>query len=531
MRIGIFANEFDGRGCGRVCNDYGLMLSRAGHEVFYIASSDLRNAALRQASAHGEILLYSGKPDNDVVNFLIDKGKLDFMHMIKYGVNDGICPTACPVGVQCVFRMDEPHGTIYAGVSEYLAKKFEKTEFVPHIVRKKSPTEDWRRKLKIPHDALVFGRHGGPDQFDLSFVHEAIKQALEKRDDLWFIFLSTNKFMPDHPRVIHLDWLESDQDVTNFIYACDIMIHARRMGETFGLACAEFSAANKPVWTWDGGEGLFHLLSYDQAHIQHLRPDIDAIGAAFLYNQKLLDFLCEMNRPSRDAVFDVVTDRFSEANVLKKYEEVFLSKVSPKKKDEPEPIVINSDKKDWNRVFEEHGTDKGSYHKFGAIYKFLFERYVDRECKLMEIGVYEGSSLRAWTELLPKAKIVGIDKTDTHEFDRSRITIETGNATDEAFLEGVNRKHGPFDIVIDDGSHVSGDQQSSFCAMYQRLKPGGVYVIEDLEVSYKSDFQAEHFVPTLDFFKSAATRNALTVGAKCPFFIFAGELLAIIKPE
>ena len=35
--------------------------------------------------------------------------------------------------VHCVFDLSEPHGDIYAAVSETLAKKYNKTVFVPHM--------------------------------------------------------------------------------------------------------------------------------------------------------------------------------------------------------------------------------------------------------------------------------------------------------------------------------------------------------------------------------------------------------------
>ena len=48
-----------------------------------------------------------------------------------------------------------------------------------------------------------------------------------------------------------------------FINSCDVMIHARERGETFGLSIAEFSSKNKPIITY--------CLSPEQSHISILK--------------------------------------------------------------------------------------------------------------------------------------------------------------------------------------------------------------------------------------------------------------------
>jgi hypothetical protein len=87
---------------------------------------------------------------------------------------------------------------------------------------------------------------------------------------------------------------------------------ARRVGGTFGLACAEISAHNKPVITWSG--------SKCQAHIDILR------GKAITYrsSSELIGILQDF-RPDPAGNWDVVTDAFSPRRVMRKFDEVFLS--------------------------------------------------------------------------------------------------------------------------------------------------------------------------------------------------------------
>ena len=52
---------------------------------------------------------------------------------------------------------------------------------VPHMIRIFETNENLRLELSIPNDSIVFGRYGGLDTFDLDFVHNAIKDIIEKK--------------------------------------------------------------------------------------------------------------------------------------------------------------------------------------------------------------------------------------------------------------------------------------------------------------------------------------------------------------
>ena len=94
-----------------------------------------------------------------------------------------------------------------------------------------------------------------------------------------------------------------------------------------------------------------------------------------------------------------------------------------------------------------------------------------------------GQSLRMWQDYLPNARIVGIDIA-RKAVTGARISTEQGDQADVAFLADVARRHGPFDVVIDDGSHLGPDVKASFEALFEHLVPGGIYVIEDSATAY-----------------------------------------------
>jgi hypothetical protein len=102
-----------------------------------------------------------------------------------------------------------------------------------------------------------------------------------------------------------------------FIATCDGMLHARSLGESFGLACAEFSIANKPIWTYSQSEHKSH---------------IDILGEkARLYNDAadLLNQIFHIDREEiRCGTWDRYSDAYSPEAVMTKFKSVFLDPLS-----------------------------------------------------------------------------------------------------------------------------------------------------------------------------------------------------------
>lgn len=199
---------------------------------------------------------------------IVDEQKVDVFYAIKGGENDGILPSNCRTMSHCIFRMDQPHGNSYFGVSEYAARKFGRSDFVPHMVELEGQrTIDFRERHAIPKDAMVLGRIGSPDTFSIDFVTNSLLTMLDKRKDLYFMFMNTE--LPfEHERLILVPFSMDVDYKYSYIDSCDAMLHARRNGEMFGLAPAEFSYLNKAVITYDGNMILNSL--YDRAHIDML---------------------------------------------------------------------------------------------------------------------------------------------------------------------------------------------------------------------------------------------------------------------
>ncbi len=124
------------------------------------------------------------------------------------------------------------------------------------------------------------------------------------------------------------------------------------------------------------------------------------------------------------------------------------------------------------------------------IYERHFERFRGGAVTMVEIGVSQGGSLHMWSEYLgPGATVVGVDiEPRVASLVRPGIEIVVGDQSDPAVLADIAERYGPFDIVLDDGSHLPPHQIASITHLWPHLRVGGIYAVEDLHTSYWADY-------------------------------------------
>jgi hypothetical protein len=185
------------------------------------------------------------------IDNIVKKYGLTYLYIIKGGQNDGLITTnnSCKNLIHCVFNTQHPHGQVYSPISQEV-NRICGTNYsvVPHMIRLFDTSEDLRKELNIPKDAIVFGRYGGSDAFNITFVHKCIIDIL-KNKNIYFLFMNTDKFY-EHPNIIYLAGTSDLKMKRKMINSCNALIHARHDGETFGLTCGEFAVALKPVITY-----------------------------------------------------------------------------------------------------------------------------------------------------------------------------------------------------------------------------------------------------------------------------------------
>jgi hypothetical protein len=128
------------------------------------------------------------------------------------------------------------------------------------------------------------------------------------------------------------------------------------------------------------------------------------------------------------------------------------------------------------------------------IYESTFGPYRGRPIRMLEIGVARGGSLQMWRQYFhPETVVVGIDIEPTcKQFDdpAHNTHVRIGGQEDIPFLQTVVNEFGPFDIILDDGSHLASHMVETFRYLFPNgLADGGVYLIEDIHANYWFNFR------------------------------------------
>lgn len=191
----------------------------------------------------------------------------------------------------------------------------------------------------------------------------------------------------------------------------------------------------------------------------------------------------------------------------------FVNKLS-KKTNLKNLTILNNDKKNiLSKLCENYGSDKGYIdfekesiwpwkpHTYTNVYDNLFN-HCRKDVKLVfECGIgttndeipcnmstngKPGASLRVWRDYFSNAEIFGADIDKSILFSDNRIQTfyvdQLNNIKIKNMWKSINRNN--FDLIIDDGLHDYEAAKTFFLASYDRLKEGGIYVIEDVSNTY-----------------------------------------------
>jgi hypothetical protein len=137
----------------------------------------------------------------------------------------------------------------------------------------------------------------------------------------------------------------------------------------------------------------------------------------------------------------------------------------------------------WN-YFASHTEGRGIFkirHYFDIYHRHL-SKFVGERVHVVEIGVQSGGSLEMWRRCFgPKCHVTGIDiQEGCKVFEDPATTVLIGDQADRSFWAKFRERCAPVDVLIDDGGHETEQQMVTLEEMLPYLRPGGVYICEDV---------------------------------------------------
>ena len=273
MKIAFHSNQLGLRGTEVSLYDYALgNRDILGNESIIISDAKADLTTLDKFKSQFPVYLYNDF--NEVENF-ISQENVDAFYIQKAGFNDNKLIKNAKNLVHTVFKHNEPHGEVYAYISEWLSQEMSggKFDFVPYMISLPNHDLNYRSALGL-ENKLIFGWYGG-DNFEIPFARQAVIDIAKKRSDIVFLFMNSIPFA-DESNIYFINSTYDLDEKVAFINTCDAMIHARERGETFGLAIAEFSSKGKPVITYGNspernhnmvlGDKGFYYSNYDELY-------------------------------------------------------------------------------------------------------------------------------------------------------------------------------------------------------------------------------------------------------------------------
>lgn len=306
MKIAFHSNQLGIRGTEVALYDYALgNRDILGNESIIISDANADLTSLDKFKTQFPVYLYS---DFSEVESIIHNENIDAVYWIKAGFNDGKLVNNAKNLVHSVFKHNDVHGDVYAYVSEWLSDEMSNGElpYVPHMVNLPKHNLDYRESFGLK-DKFIVGWYGG-DNFELPFSKQAVIDVAKGRDDVVFLFMNCTPFTSESNVYFIKGTTNLDEKVA-FINTCDVMIHSRERGETFGLTVAEFSTFGKPIITYSN--------SPERNHINILGNN----GIYYTNYNDLYKILSEIDSSVKG--YNCYTD-FTPEKVMNKFKEVFL---------------------------------------------------------------------------------------------------------------------------------------------------------------------------------------------------------------
>lgn len=309
MKIAFHSNQLGLRGTEVSLYDYARYNEEIlGNTSIIISDKNANMDSYNKFKDRFPVFLYN---DFSEVESMIDKNLVDCLYLQKAGGFDSKIVTNAKNLVHAVFMDKDIHGDVYAYISKWLSDAMSNgtIPYVPYMVDLPKHNLNYRSRFNL-NNKFVVGWYGG-NNFDIPFARQAVIDTARHRSNIEFLFMNHDIFT-DLPNVKFIQGTHDMNEKVAFINSCDVMIHGRHRGETFGLTVAEASSLNKPVITYNG--------SIERNHI-------DILGSTGIYYsdyESLMSILLNISKADiNNKDWNCYTE-FTPEKVMKQFKQIFL---------------------------------------------------------------------------------------------------------------------------------------------------------------------------------------------------------------
>jgi len=169
-------------------------------------------------------------------------------------------------------------------------------------------------------------------------------------------------------------------------------------------------------------------------------------------------------------------------------------------------------------IIDNYRTDKNTRHSYLPLYQQLLigKKYTAKN--VLEVGIYDGGSIKLWNEFFPNATVYGLDIMNINDVwedikcnDKILLHTSTDAYENDFFNTHLLNKNIKFDFMLDDGPHTL-ESMKQFIHLYsQIMTDDGILIIEDVQswdwIDILKNEVPEHLKPFIKTYDLRQNKN------------------------
>ena len=139
-------------------------------------------------------------------------------------------------------------------------------------------------------------------------------------------------------------------------------------------------------------------------------------------------------------------------------------------------------------IVDNSRTDKNTRHSYLPLYQKLLISKKENAKNVLEVGIYNGGSIKLWSDFFTNANVYGLDVMHIDAVweeikNNEKIILHTSSDAydNDFFINNFLNKNIKFDFMLDDGPHTL-ESMKQFIKLYsQIMTDDGILIIEDVQ--------------------------------------------------